>query len=161
MPRETPVSPAGWERLPPAAQASIRALEARIFVQAQPAASLDETGGRARRQRAWRWAAVMAGGPVFGRRLSRRGTGAQERLGARFGGDVVTARWRHGSVGTQSADGSRVVEAMRTMVATLKHQHRPVLGSLTAACETALQGEPVPSWLPSPGDLQTLLRLAA
>ena len=32
--------------------------------------------------------------------------------------------WRKGSFGTQSAQGSRFVEAMMTVVATLKQQHR-------------------------------------
>lgn len=35
--------------------------------------------------------------------------------------------WRKGSFGTQSAQGSRFVEAMMTVVATLKQQHRHVL----------------------------------
>jgi transposase len=69
--------------------------------------------------------------------------------------------WRKGSVGTQSADGSRVVEAMMTMVATLKPQHRHVLDYLTTACEAALQGQPTPSSLPSPCDLEQLMRPAA
>ena len=48
--------------------------------------------------------------------------------------------WRPGSVGTQSVEGSRVVAAMMTVVATLKQQHRDVLDSVTAACEAALCG---------------------
>jgi transposase len=36
-------------------------------------------------------------------------------------------RWRQGSFGTQSPDGSRLVETMMTVVATLKQQHRHVL----------------------------------
>ena len=35
--------------------------------------------------------------------------------------------WRKGRFGTQSAEGSRVVEAMMTVVATLQQQHRNVL----------------------------------
>jgi transposase len=35
--------------------------------------------------------------------------------------------WRKGRCGTQSAEGSRCVEAMMTVVATLKQQHRNVL----------------------------------
>ena len=35
--------------------------------------------------------------------------------------------WRKGSFGTQSPEGSRFVEAMMTVVATLKQQHRNVL----------------------------------
>jgi transposase len=59
-------------------------------------------------------------------------------------------RWRKGSVGTQSPEGSRVVETLMTVVATLKPQNRPVLASVTAACETALRGEAAPSLLPPP-----------
>jgi transposase len=61
--------------------------------------------------------------------------------------------WRKGSFGTQSADGSRFVEAMMTVVATLKQQRRSVLDYLTAACEAALYGKPPPSLLPTPKDL--------
>jgi transposase len=60
--------------------------------------------------------------------------------------------WRKGSFGTQSAQGSRFVEAMMTVVATLKQQQRHVLDYLTAACEAALHDEPAPSLLPrAPG----------
>jgi transposase len=69
--------------------------------------------------------------------------------------------WRNGSVGTQRADGSRLVEAMMTMVATLKQQHRHALNYLTTACEAALQGQPIPSFLPSPGDPVQRIRPAA
>ena len=69
--------------------------------------------------------------------------------------------WRKGSFGTQSTAGSRFVEAMMTVAATLKQQHRNVLDYLTTACEAALRGEPTPSLLPSPGDLEKLLRPAA
>ena len=58
--------------------------------------------------------------------------------------------WRKGSFGTQSPEGSRFVEAMMTVVATLKQQHRNVLDYLTAACEAALRGQPAPSLLPTP-----------
>src|SRR5215470_15540381 len=57
--------------------------------------------------------------------------------------------WRKGSFGTQSAEGSRFVESMLTVVTTLKQQHRNVLEYLTAACEAALQGEAAPSLLPA------------
>jgi transposase len=57
--------------------------------------------------------------------------------------------WRKGSFGTQSAEGSRFVESMLTVVATLKQQRRNVLEYLTAACEAALQGEAAPSLLPA------------
>jgi transposase len=56
--------------------------------------------------------------------------------------------WRKGSFGTQSAEGSRFVESMMTVVATLKQQQRNVLESLTAACDAALPGEAAPSLLP-------------
>jgi transposase len=69
--------------------------------------------------------------------------------------------WRKGSFGPQSAEGSRFVEALMTVVATLKQQHRNVLDDLTAACEAALSGEAAPSLLPTPDDLQKLIHLAA
>ena len=56
--------------------------------------------------------------------------------------------WRKGSFGTQSAAGSRFVESMMTVVATLKQQQRNVLEYLTAAHEAALRGEAAPSLLP-------------
>src|SRR5918992_3117934 len=57
-------------------------------------------------------------------------------------------QWRKTSFGTQSEDGSRFVESMMTVVATLKQQKRNVLDYLTAAHEAALRGEPAPSLLP-------------
>ena len=57
--------------------------------------------------------------------------------------------WRKGSLGTQSEKGSRFVESMMTVVATLKQQQRNVLEYLTAACEAALRGEEAPSLLPA------------
>jgi transposase len=57
-------------------------------------------------------------------------------------------QWRKGSFGTQSEDGSRFVESMMTVVATLKQQQRNVLDDLTAAHEAALCGELAPSLLP-------------
>ena len=56
--------------------------------------------------------------------------------------------WRKGSFGTQSADGSRFVEAMMTVVATLKQQHRNVLAYMTDVCQAAYTGTPAPSLLP-------------
>ena len=53
--------------------------------------------------------------------------------------------WRQGSFGTQSPDGSRVVEAIMTVVATLQPPHRHVLDYLTAAGEAARRGEGAPS----------------
>ena len=58
-------------------------------------------------------------------------------------------QWRKGSFGTQSEAGSRFVESMMTVVATLKHQKRNVLDYLTAAHEAALHGEAAPSLLPA------------
>jgi transposase len=69
--------------------------------------------------------------------------------------------WRKRSLGTQSPEGSRVVEAMRTAVATLKQQHRHVLDYVTAACEAALGGEPAPSLLPTLDALNQVMRPAA
>jgi transposase len=57
--------------------------------------------------------------------------------------------WRKGSFGTQSAEGSRFVESMMTVIATLKQQQRSVLAYLTTACEAALRGEEAPSLLPA------------
>ena len=48
--------------------------------------------------------------------------------------------WRKGSFGTQSAEGSRFVESMMTVVATLKQQQRSVLEYLTTACEAVPTG---------------------
>lgn len=57
-------------------------------------------------------------------------------------------QWRKVSFGTQSEDGSRFVESMMSVVATLKQQKRNVLEYLTAAHEAALRGETAPSLLP-------------
>ena len=57
--------------------------------------------------------------------------------------------WRQGSVGTQSAAGSRLVETMMTGVATVKQQQRHVWVYLTAACEAVLCGTTPPSLLPA------------
>jgi transposase len=57
-------------------------------------------------------------------------------------------QWRKGSFGTQSEAGSRYVERMMTVVATLKQQKRHVLAYLVAAHEAALRGEIAPSLLP-------------
>ena len=69
--------------------------------------------------------------------------------------------WRKGSFGTQSPEGSRFVEAMMTVVATLKQQHRNVLDYVTAACEAARCGEPAPSLLPTLDALNQVMRPAA
>jgi hypothetical protein len=69
--------------------------------------------------------------------------------------------WRKGSFATHSPEGSGFAEAIMTVVATLKQQHRHVLNYLTTACEAALRGEPVPSLLLTLNDLEQLMRLAA
>ena len=69
--------------------------------------------------------------------------------------------WRKGSFGTHSAQGSRFVEAMMTVVATLKQQHCSVLAYVTAVCEAALRGAPPSSLLPTPDILKQLTRSAA
>jgi transposase len=69
--------------------------------------------------------------------------------------------WRKGSFGTHSPEGSRFVEAMMTVVATLKQQHRNVLDYVTAACEATLCGKTAPSLLPMPAALEQLMRSAA
>jgi transposase len=276
-------------------QATVRAVAApvagaRAYVPQQPAAYLDETGGREGRQRAWLWTAVTAGVTVCVVRLSRRAAVAHELLGERFWGYVVTDRWsaytwyptwrrqvcwahlrrdieamsgrggpfreigealqvqvcrmvhwwhrvrdgtlahtsfacsmrpirreverlldvgqtcgvpktegvcreilkvrqawwtfvrhegveptnnaaerairpgvlwRKGRFGTQSPEGSRFVEAMMTVVTTLKPQHRPVLDYLTATCEAAMHDEPAPSLLPTPTEIAQLMYPAA
>jgi transposase len=68
---------------------------------------------------------------------------------------------RKGSFGTQSPEGSRFVEAMMTVVATLKQQHRHVLDDVTAACEAALWGEPAPSLRPRLNAVHHLMHPAA
>ena len=67
--------------------------EARALVHAPPAASLDETGWREGRRRAWLWTAVTAGVTVGVVRLSRGAIVAQALLGERCWGWLVTERW--------------------------------------------------------------------
>ena len=55
--------------------------------------------------------------------------------------------WRKSSFGTQCEAGSRFVERVMTVVATLRQQKRNVLDYLTAACEAHLRGEIPPSLL--------------
>lgn len=57
--------------------------------------------------------------------------------------------WRKCSFGTQTASGSRFVERMMTVVATLKQQKRNVLEYLQSACEAKIRGENAPSLLPN------------
>jgi transposase len=79
-------------------QATTRAVaepvsEARGYVQAQPTAYADETGWREGPHRAWLWTVATAWVTVFVIRLSRSGQVAQELLGDRFWGWLVTDRW--------------------------------------------------------------------
>jgi transposase len=67
--------------------------EAQSSVQQQPAASLDETGWREGRPRAWLWTAVTASVTVCVVRRSRPGQVARELLGERLWGWLVTDRW--------------------------------------------------------------------
>jgi transposase len=69
--------------------------------------------------------------------------------------------WRTGSFGTQSVQGSRFVEAMMTVVATLKQQHRNVLAYRTDACQAAYMGMPAPSLLPHHTEAEEDLPIAA
>ena len=57
--------------------------------------------------------------------------------------------WRKISFGTDSERGSRFVERVLTVTATLKQQRRHVLAFLTTACEAALDGSQSPSLLPA------------
>lgn len=56
--------------------------------------------------------------------------------------------WRKSCFGTDSLDGSRFVERLMTVRATLRQQRRNVLEYLTAACEANLHGHQPPSLLP-------------
>jgi len=55
--------------------------------------------------------------------------------------------WRKGSWGTHSAEGSRFVERVLTVTASLKQQQRHVLEYLTACCQARLHGQSSPSLL--------------
>ena len=56
--------------------------------------------------------------------------------------------YRKGCFGTQSEEGSRFVERILTVVATLRQQNRIVMDYLTEACRRALAGKNPPSLLP-------------
>lgn len=58
--------------------------------------------------------------------------------------------YRKGCFGTQSAAGSRFVERILTVVATLRQQGRNVMEYLTEACARAHAGQKPPSLLPGP-----------
>ena len=57
--------------------------------------------------------------------------------------------WRKGCFGTHSATGSRFVERMLTVAATLKQQRRNVVDYVTDVCVAALHHQPALSLLPS------------
>jgi transposase len=57
--------------------------------------------------------------------------------------------WRRISGGTDSADGSRFVERMLTVVATCRQQRRNVLDDLSACFEAHRRGQKVPSLVPA------------
>ena len=57
--------------------------------------------------------------------------------------------WRKGSFGTQSQTGSRFVQSLMTVVATLKLQSRNPFDYLVAAIDAANKGTPAPSLLPN------------
>ena len=84
--------------IPHLEQATVQAVatpvvDARAYVRAQPTAHLDETGWREGRARAWLWVAVTTWVTVFVVRLSRGAKVAEELLGERFCGILVTDRW--------------------------------------------------------------------
>jgi len=58
--------------------------------------------------------------------------------------------WRKLSFGTQSANGSRFVETMLTVIETCRQQRRSTFDFLTDAVKAHLAGEPAPSLLPRP-----------
>jgi hypothetical protein len=91
-------------------------------------------------------------------RASRRRGAHEPRRRAR---DAARGPLAPGGVGTQRPEGSRVVEALMTGVATRKPPHRHVLDSVTAACEVPLCGEPAPSLLPPLDALTHVMRPAA
>lgn len=66
-------------------------------------------------------------------------------------------QWRKTSFGTQSPAGSRFVERMLTVTATLRQQKRHVLEYLTAACAAHRLGQPAPSLLPDDAQLARLV----
>ncbi len=55
--------------------------------------------------------------------------------------------WRKLSFGTQSADGSRFVETMLTVIETCRQQHRNAFEYLTTTVQAHLTGQPAPSLL--------------
>jgi len=69
---------------------------------------------------------------------------------------------RHGVIlrkisgGTNSETGSRFIERILTVHATLRQQQRPILDFLRTACQAALLGKPAPSLLPVPATIQRI-----
>src|SRR5262249_57076078 len=57
--------------------------------------------------------------------------------------------WRRISGGTDSAEGSRFVERMLTVVATCRQHGRDVLDYLTSCFEAARRGQAIPSLVPA------------
>ena len=64
--------------------------------------------------------------------------------------------WRRRSFWTQSAEGSRFVERILTVVTTLRQQNRDVLDYLTEACVAAIRGDQPPSLLPKPSPIDAV-----
>ena len=58
-------------------------------------------------------------------------------------------QWRKVSYGTQSAQGSRFVASILTVVVTCQQQGRNVLAYLTACCQAFYAGQVGPSLLPN------------
>ena len=58
--------------------------------------------------------------------------------------------WRQLSFGTQSAEGSRFVERMLTVIETCRRQKRNVFAWLTETLSAHYLGQPAPSLLPAP-----------
>jgi transposase len=57
--------------------------------------------------------------------------------------------WQRISGGSDSAEGSRFVDRMLTVVATCRQQGRKVLDHLTSCFEAARRGQAIPSLLPA------------
>jgi len=58
--------------------------------------------------------------------------------------------WRKQCFGAQSADGSRFVERILSVVTTCRQQGGNVWNLLTDAVRAAMTGQPVPTLLPTP-----------
>ena len=68
--------------------------------------------------------------------------------------------WHKDSFVTPSPQGSRFIDTLMTLGATLKQQHRNGLDYATAACKAALRGESAPFLLPTANDLKRLMLVA-